>query len=156
MLCQDYQSSLQGLFRDISLVSGKLARFVFLYFAFRIFLVKYIILSFDIAVLVTPNWEMLSRTFVNIWSIRVEVLQVILVGLFINCLRPCIEQNSVYFLISSKKSFQWFFILWVLLKMNLSFNSKSLLKSLGSCCWYNKLHFHPFYFYHFALCCIRL
>ena len=49
---------------------------------------------------------MLSCGFVKIWSVRVEVLQVILVGQFINCLRPYIEQNSLYFLIAGENSFK--------------------------------------------------
>ena len=35
-----------------------------------------------------------------------EVLQVILVGQFINCLKPYTEKNSFYFLISGEKSLQ--------------------------------------------------
>ena len=78
-------------------------------FVFRIFLLQYIILWSDIAVLITPGWEMLSCAFVKIWSIRVEVLQVILVGQFINCLKPYIEQNSLQFFNFGRKVFKMIF-----------------------------------------------
>ena len=68
----------------------------------------------DIVILITPDWEMLSCEFVKIWSIRVEVLQVILVGEFINCLKPYIEQNSLHFIISGEKSLKWFYFYFYL------------------------------------------
>ena len=39
------------------------------------------------------------------WSIKVEVLLVILVGQSINWLRPYIEQNSLYLFISGNKPY---------------------------------------------------
>ena len=49
---------------------------------------------------------MLSCAHVKIWSIRVEELQVVLVGQYIKCLKPHIEQDSLYFSISGRKSLQ--------------------------------------------------
>ena len=40
------------------------------------------------------------------WSIIVEVLRVVLIGLFISCLKPYVEQNSAYFLMSGGSSLQ--------------------------------------------------
>ena len=40
------------------------------------------------------------------WSIRAEVLHVVLVGPFTSCLKPYVEQNSVYFLMSDETSLQ--------------------------------------------------
>ena len=81
-------SSLQGLFIDINWVTfseRKVSSLCLFYFAFRIFLVQYIILWSDIATLITPGWERLSCAFVKIWSIRVDVLQVILIRQLISC-----------------------------------------------------------------------
>ena len=58
-----------------------------------------------------------------------EVLQVILAGQVINCLKPYIEQNSFYLLISGQKSLKWFLILWILLRIQFPLNSKLMLKS---------------------------
>ena len=69
---------------------------------FRIFLVLYIIVLVAVTVLITSYWQILSWVYIKIWSIKVEVLQVILVGQFVNLLRPYIEQNTLYFFISAK------------------------------------------------------
>ena len=58
-----------------------------------------------------------------------EVLQVILAGQVINCLKPYIEQNSFYLLISGQKSLKSFLILWILLRIQFPLNSKLMLKS---------------------------
>ena len=108
------RSSFQGLFIDINWVilsEWKVSSLCLLYFPFRIFLVQYILLWSEIvliitpeliAVLITPEWEMLSCAFVKIWSIIMEVLQVILVGQFTNYLKPYIEQNSLIFKFRAK------------------------------------------------------
>ena len=53
-----------------------------------------------------PDLKMLSCAFVEICSIKTEVFQFILVGQFINCLKPYTEQASLYFLILGKKVLQ--------------------------------------------------
>ena len=42
--------------------------------------------------------------FVKMWSVKVEVLQIILVGQPINWLSPYVTQNYLYLLISGNKS----------------------------------------------------
>ena len=138
MRCQDYESfydlemklSPRSVYRyqlsNFS-VSGKLVSCVCCIF-FRIFLVQYIILWSDIAVLIRPDWEMLFSEFVKIWSVNVEVLQVILVLQLINCLKSYIEQNSLCFLISREKSLQWFLLPRVSLRMHFPFYLKIVVK----------------------------
>ena len=64
------------------------------------------------------------------WSIKVEVLLVILVGQSISWLRPYIEQNSLYLLILGNNFLSRFLISFDLLKciclerVNLYYNSK--------------------------------
>ena len=53
-------------------------------------------------------WEIFSWVFVKMWSIKVEVLLVILVGESINWLRPYIKQNSFYLFIQAT-NFYWVF-----------------------------------------------
>ena len=50
-------------------------------------------------------WETLEGKLAEIWSIRVEVLQVTRVRHWISCFKPCIVQNWWYFLASADASF---------------------------------------------------
>ena len=75
------------------------------------------------------DWEIFSWVFVKMWSIKVEVLLVIMVGQSINWLRPYIEQNSLYLFISGNKFLLSFFISFDLLRTHLSQKSKFILKS---------------------------
>ena len=58
----------------------------------------------DNLILTRPHCVIFSFVFVNMKSIRVDVLGVTLVGDFINCLRPKVLQNSRYLF------FKWYFI----------------------------------------------
>ena len=78
--------------------------------------------------MITPDWDILSSAFVKVWSVRIDVLQVILVGQFINCLKRYIGHCIIFYCIVVIKltvfynfscKFQWFLILWVLLKVHL-------------------------------------
>ena len=79
--------------------------FVATYFLFLIFLVQKIIWWSDNPILVSQHSVFLSFILVNMWSIRVDVLGVTLVGDFINCLRLKVLQNSKCFFISDDTSF---------------------------------------------------
>ena len=121
MQCQDYQSfhnwkwnSLQGPFMNISGVILQRAKIYFLasvVFRFRdfsntIFLKKWS----NITVSITPDWKIFSWVFVKMWSMKVEVLLVILIVQSIIWLRPYIEQNYLCLFISGNKSLSifWF------------------------------------------------
>ena len=79
-------------------------------FYFLIFLVQKIILSLDNPILISPHCVIFSVVFVNMWSIRVDVLGVTVVGDLINCLRPKVLQNlnSRYFFVSDDILFALF------------------------------------------------
>ena len=76
-----------------------------------------------------PDWEMFFWVFVKMWSIKVEVVLIALVGQSINWLRRYIEQNSLYLFISGNKFLSSFLISFDLLRIYLSWKSKFVLKS---------------------------
>ena len=111
-------NSLQGPFMHVSGVIFQRAKSYFLVsvvFCFR---------DFSSAIYQRVIWfrsinyawlrEIFSWVFVKMWSIKVEVLQVILVGQSINWLRPYIEQNSLYLFISGNKSLDFFSLIWLI------------------------------------------
>ena len=61
------------------------------------FPVQNIILWSDILTSTIPDFEILSHEFVIIWSISVEVLQLMRVGRVIICFRPKSDRKSLYF-----------------------------------------------------------
>ena len=69
------------------------------YFVFFNFSRTKIIWWLDNPILISPHCVISSFVFVNMWSIRVDVLGVTLVGDFINSLRPKVLQNSRYFFV---------------------------------------------------------
>ena len=59
----------------------------------------------DKPALMTPFWETIEGKLAKIWSIGVEMLQVIRVGHWISCFKPWIVQNWWYFLASADANF---------------------------------------------------
>ena len=57
----------------------------------------------------SPHCVFFSFVFVSMWSVRVDVLGVTLVGNFIICLRSKVLQNSRYFFVSDDVLFASFF-----------------------------------------------
>ena len=74
---------------------------------------------------ITPEWEIFSWAFVKMWSIKVEVLLVILVGRSVNWVRRYIEQNSLYLFISGSKFLSSILISFGLLRTYLSWRVSS-------------------------------
>ena len=98
----------QSLFVLIYWIVFKRSKWIFFvatFFSFLIFLVQKIIWWSNNPILISPHCVIFSCAFVNIWSIRVDVLGVTLVGDFINCLRPKVLQNSRYIF-----CFRWYFL----------------------------------------------
>ena len=59
----------------------------------------------DNRMFISPHCVIFTFVFVNMWSIRMDMLGLTLVGEFINSLRPKDLQNSRYFF-----CFKWYFI----------------------------------------------
>ena len=62
----------------------------------KIFLVQKVIWWSDNPIIINPHCVIFSFECDNMWSIRVDMLAVTIVGDFINCLRPKVLQNSRY------------------------------------------------------------
>ena len=78
--------------------------------SFLVFLVQKIIWWSDNPILISSYYATFPFVFVKMWSIRVDVLGVTLVGDFINCLRPKVLQNYRHFFVSDDTLFTPFII----------------------------------------------
>ena len=59
---------------------------------------------YGIVLSIISDCKMHYCVFVKIWSLRVQLLRVVLIGQLISCLNPYVEQTLVYFLMSVENS----------------------------------------------------
>ena len=100
------------------------------YFVFFNFSRTKIIWWLDNPILISPHCVISSFLFVNMWSIRVDVLGVTLAGDFINSLRPKVLQNSRYFLFWMIALLRFYFLLLTLNHSDISLYSDPLVYAI--------------------------